>query len=68
MNSNSLFGLTITDAHLRRFEGLTRRYQQSYQDPDHCLPMFTISVPPRNAITWEERLADPMVMLRACLD
>ena len=39
-----------------------------YQDPEHCSPMFIVTVPPQDPIPWEDRLADPLVMLRACLE
>ncbi len=67
MTGNTLDAFTVTDAQLRRFETLSRRYQQLSLDPEHCSPMFTISVPAYDPIPWEERLADPLVMLRACL-
>jgi hypothetical protein len=65
--NNTLHAFRIDDAQLRRFGALYRRYQQLFLDPEHCSPMFIISVPPVDPIPWEERLADPMVMLRACL-
>src|SRR5450759_2655392 len=68
MIGKTLDTITITAAHLRRFDALYQRYQRLYLDPEHCSPMFTISVPSPCPISWEERLADPLVMLRACLD
>jgi hypothetical protein len=68
MIGKTLDTITITAAQLRRFDALYQRYQRLYLDPEHCSPMFTISVPSPCPITWEERVADPLVMLRACLD
>jgi hypothetical protein len=59
--------LCVTDRDLRRFDDLYRRYKQLHDDPANCAPMFIINTP-LDEPTWEERLADPMVMLRAELN
>ena len=51
-----------------RFEGMYARYKQLYMDPEGCSPMFVINTPLQDQPTWEERLADPWVMLKAELD
>jgi hypothetical protein len=68
MTSNPLPDFKIDDAQLRRFETLAQRYRLLYHDPEHCSPMFIVNVPPQDPIPWEDRLADPLVMLRACLE
>jgi len=60
--------LQIGDKQLERFKDIYRRYRMMYEDPDNCLPMFIIEVPVENLPTWEERLADPIVMLKAEMD
>lgn len=46
---------------------LRRRYRRLYESPEDCHPMIIINTPV-NLPCWEERLADPMVMLKAELD
>ena len=62
--------LQFTDEELRRFDNIYADYRRMYQDPDNCRPMFIIQPPAKGAgwPTWEERLADPLVMLKAELD
>lgn len=63
--------LPIDDAQLRRFDDLYARYRLLYEAPDACHPMIIIHAPsdtPAAPTTWEQRLADPLVMLRAHLD
>ncbi len=60
--------LELSDAQHERLADLYARYRRLYTDPDHCQPMFIISTPLENVPTWEERLADPMVMLRSELN
>ncbi|HEX3000023.1 MAG TPA: uroporphyrinogen decarboxylase family protein [Armatimonadota bacterium] len=60
--------LPISDAQRQRFAEMYRRYRRLYEDPEHCLPLFLINVPAPNLPTWDERLADPDVMLKAELD
>jgi hypothetical protein len=60
--------LALTDEQYRRLDDLYTRYRLLYTDPDHCRPMFIVNTPLDNQPTWEERLADPLVMLRAELD
>ncbi len=60
--------LTITDRDLARFEDVYRRYRRLREEPDDCEPMIIINTPTPGLPTWEERLADPMVMLKSELD
>ncbi|NOY08115.1 MAG: hypothetical protein GXP33_04655 [Spirochaetes bacterium] len=60
--------LHIDDAELQRFKDMYARYKLLYESPDNCSPMFIINVPVPGLPSWEERLADPMVMLKAELD
>ena len=59
--------LKLDSGHLDRTELLCRKYKKMYEDPDNCEPMFIINTPVALP-PWEERLADPMAMLRAELD
>lgn len=60
--------LTITDADRNRFEALYSDYRMQREDPARCRPMIIVNTPIEGLPTWEERLADPMAMLRAELD
>jgi hypothetical protein len=60
--------IKMSDYHLKRYDNMYTRYKQMYAEPDNCLPMFIINTPVENLPTWEERLADPLVMLKADLD
>ncbi|QUI23776.1 hypothetical protein HZI73_16410 [Vallitalea pronyensis] len=60
------FKLSETD--LKRFEKLYVNYKKLHLDPGNCDPMVIINTPVENAPSWEERLADPMVMLQGELD
>ncbi|MEG2653655.1 MAG: uroporphyrinogen decarboxylase family protein, partial [Ruthenibacterium sp.] len=65
MNSKDL--LHLTDVQLRHYESVDEKYKQMYTTPTRCEPMFIINTPVELP-TWEERLADPAVMLKAELD
>jgi hypothetical protein len=58
----------IDDNGLRRLEDLYADYRRLYSDPDRCRPMIVVDVPVAGLPSWEERLADPLVMLKAELD
>jgi hypothetical protein len=60
--------LPVTDIHLRRFEDVYSRYRDLALSPRDCTPMIIVSVPVPDLPSWEERLADPIVMLKAELD
>lgn len=60
--------LSIDDCEQARFADLYERYRLLSDDPAHCSPMFIINTPVNNVPRWEERLADPMVMLKGELD
>ena len=60
--------LDIDDAQQRRFEDIYKRYRLLHEDPEHCKPMIIINAPLDGIPPWEERLADPLAMLRAELD
>ncbi|MEI6083153.1 MAG: uroporphyrinogen decarboxylase family protein [Verrucomicrobiota bacterium] len=60
--------LQTTDADLAWFEDVYRRYRLLHTDPANCTPMIIINAPVEQIPTWEQRLADPLVMLRAELD
>jgi len=60
--------LQINNAELRRFEDIYARYRQLYEAPANCRPMIIINTPVAGLPSWEERLADPLVMLRTELD
>ncbi len=48
-----------------RLSDMSSRYRRLVEEPGGCLPMIIISTPVTDLPTWEERLADPMVMLEA---
>lgn len=60
--------LAVTDAELARFEDIYSRYKLLHENPEDCRPMIVVVAPPERLPTWEERLADPLVMLGAELD
>jgi len=60
--------LTVDERQRGRFERLYARYRLLYEDPANAWPMFIVNTPVAEQPTWEERLADPLVMLRAELD
>ncbi|NQT92969.1 MAG: hypothetical protein HQ559_09420 [Lentisphaerae bacterium] len=70
--------LILTDEQLEHFESVYARYRLVHEDPANCTPMITVAVAPwwtSEKPTWEEQLADPMVMLedhlgaiRSCLE
>lgn len=60
--------LIIDDAEVARLREVAARYQRLYDDPEHCTPMFIVNTPVPDLPDWEERLADPLLMLRAELD
>lgn len=54
---------------LCRFEALFARYRRLHSDPERCMPMIIINPPEEpEAPSWEERLADPLVMLQSELE
>ncbi|MDT8390448.1 MAG: uroporphyrinogen decarboxylase family protein [Lentisphaeria bacterium] len=60
--------LTVTEADRSRFEALYNDYRMQTEDPARCRPMIIVNTPVTGLPTWEQRLADPMVMLHAELD
>ncbi|MFA5203197.1 MAG: uroporphyrinogen decarboxylase family protein [Lentisphaeria bacterium] len=59
----------LTAADHRRLEALYARYRRQWDTPAASSPMFVIDTPAPVAIpTWEERLADPALMLQTELD
>jgi len=52
---------------LDRLKDLRARYRKLYETPSACQPMIIVETPTQLPC-WEERLADPAVMLRAELD
>ncbi len=60
--------LPIDESAHVRFEEMYARYRRLYDEPDKCYPMIVVNTPVQGIPSWEDRLADPMVMLRAELD
>jgi Uroporphyrinogen-III decarboxylase len=59
--------LVITDDQKKKFNKIYSDYRKMYEDPEHCNPMFIIETPTVEP-AWEEKLADPMVMLKTHLN
>ena len=57
--------LSLTEADHAHFRDVDERYRRLHTDPEGCRPMIIIHPPVPGLPTWEERLADPRVMLRA---
>jgi len=60
--------LILDDHQQKRFEDVYARYRMLYEDPANCSPMFAVNVPNADNTTMQQRLADPLVMLKSCLD
>ena len=60
--------LLIDESADTRLEDVYARYRRLYNEPDRCDPMIIVNTPVQGIPCWEDRLADPMVMLRAELD
>lgn len=59
--------LKVDDKMLRHIKDVRTRYERLFESPYDCQPAIVVEVPV-GLPTWEERLADPMVMLRSELD
>ncbi|MEI6168288.1 MAG: uroporphyrinogen decarboxylase family protein [bacterium] len=59
--------LPIDEGTTAHFEEVYARYRLLHDDPERCRPMIIINTPVQLPV-WEERLADPLVMLQAELD
>ena len=60
--------LNFDDVDRNRLEEVYKRYRMLHDEPDQCRPMIIVNTPVDGIPTWEERLADPLVMLKAELD
>jgi len=60
--------LLIDDTQQVRLRETEARYRRLYEDPEHCTPMVMVNTPVDGVPEWEERLADPLLMLCAELD
>lgn len=63
-----MISMKLSDRDRDRLEEVYSGYRLLWQDPAGCRPMIVVNTPPGNAPTWEQRLADPMVMLHDELD
>lgn len=59
--------LRIDDRQQVRLMDVMARYKRLYTEPEQCMPMLIAEIPVDQP-EWQERLADPRVMLRAELD
>lgn len=57
----------IPNEQLLRIEALCDGYRQFFEDPANATPKIIVHTPAENAPTWEEMLADPLVMLESQL-
>ncbi len=60
--------LQIDESTHTRLEDIYARYRRLYDEPAKCYPLIIVNTPVQGMPSWEHRLADPMVMLRAELD
>jgi hypothetical protein len=60
--------LPMDSAALAHCQDVYRRYRLLHDDPQHCRPMIIVNTPVDGLPTCAERLADPLLMLRAELD
>ena len=60
--------LPIDDGQLERFDDMCGRYRMLHDEPERCRPMIIVNTPVADPPTIEERLADPLTMLKAELD
>ncbi len=60
--------LQIDDEAHQHFEDVARRYRLLFDAPEDCRPMIIVDTPVHRDCTWDEWLADPLVMLRSDLD
>lgn len=60
--------VTIDAKQLQRLESVRDGYKRLYEQPRQCRPMIIINIVGSMAISWEEKLSDPLVMLKAKLD
>ena len=60
--------LRIDAASQARLEDVYARYKLLHDEPESCYPMVIVNTPVQGLPSWEDRLAVPMVMLRAELD
>ncbi len=59
--------MILSDYQRNRLEDVSNKYKRMYNQPANCEPMFIINTPVELP-SWEERLSDPLVMLKANLD
>lgn len=60
--------LHIDDGQQERLADIADRYRSLHKDPQHCRPTIIINVPQPDMPSWEDMLADPLLMLKAQLD
>ena len=60
--------LRLNDEDLGHFQDVYARYRLLHEDPGNCRPMIIARVSTPENTTWEERVADPLVMLKSELD
>lgn len=60
--------IQIDSKQRKRLDEVRDAYKALYQSPKQCRPMFIINVRAENSPTWEQKLADPLVMLKSQLD
>ena len=60
--------LRLDDRQQERFKKVYDKYKKLYEHPNNCVPMIVARVAEIGLPSWEERLADPLVMLKAELD
>jgi hypothetical protein len=59
--------LKVDETILRHLSDVRGRYKKLFESPEDCQPMIIVNIPV-DLPCWEERLSDPMVMLKSELD
>ncbi len=60
--------LRLSDGDLERLEGVYHDYRKLYENPSQSRPMVIVNVPIADSPSWQQQLADPMVMLNTQLE
>jgi len=60
--------LRLGDKDLERLDRVYRDYRMLYENPEQSYPMVIVNIPVANSPSWQQQLANPMVMLNTQLE